>query len=179
MPGTPLSSVIVMTSNDDADLIDSVFQIGVHAFVVKPVNMGILRGMVKRTLELNRYQDDLRRQIDARERDLKLLQTTFDNIAEGVITLDAELRVRMISTRACRILDLTEELVLNQPIYKIFGAGVVAPGTPLDGLPAGRRRIGQRTAAPDLYLRYGKVRQHVDHTLAAQAEPARLGFAVS
>ena len=95
--GVQSHSVIMLTSTDDQQVISDCYQLGVHAFMVKPVNYLILKGQVKRALALNRYARDLRRQIQTTERHSRLLRTVFDSIPEGVIVLDHNLRARMIS----------------------------------------------------------------------------------
>ena len=130
--GVQSHSVIMLTSTDDQQVISDCYQLGVHAFMVKPVNYLILKGQVKRALALNRYARDLRRQIQTTERHSRLLRTVFDSIPEGVIVLDHNLRVRMISAKACTILGVPKSAVLSLRVNEVLGEAFTEPGAPLD-----------------------------------------------
>ncbi len=57
----------------------------------------------------------------------QLLRQIFDGMAEGVMTLDKQFRVRMISTKACHMIGVEEADVLKKPAASILGGTIAGP----------------------------------------------------
>ncbi len=77
--------------------------------------------------ELIRFSSELQQQISATEQAYNLLKSIFEGMEEGVITLDSHFQVQMISTKACKILDIPEEKALYKPASSILGTFIAGP----------------------------------------------------
>ncbi|MBF0279432.1 MAG: sigma 54-interacting transcriptional regulator [SAR324 cluster bacterium] len=121
--GNPYS-VIVLTGYDTDQDIEHCYQLGIQFFLRKPVNLLELKGLVQRTFELTSYALELKREIEAKEHAYQILKSTFDGMAEGVLTLDSNFRIQMISEKACRIIGISQEEALQKPAAAILGTAV-------------------------------------------------------
>jgi two-component system, NtrC family, response regulator HydG len=127
-PGSDLSySVIVLTGFGTDETVQACYQLGVHSFIRKPVNLHEILGLVKRNLELVYYAEQLKRAKEEKETAYQLLKKTFDGMSEGVMTLDNSFKITMLSKKACQILDVSAAKALNRPAVSILGKTVAGP----------------------------------------------------
>ncbi|MBU2510961.1 sigma 54-interacting transcriptional regulator [bacterium] len=56
-----------------------------------------------------------------------LLKKTFEGMAEGVVGVDKQFFIRMISANACHMLDIEEEKALGKPAVTILGSPIAGP----------------------------------------------------
>ncbi len=112
--------VIMLTGESDNTLLEKCFGAGAMDFVRKPFESIELQARIKSAL-------DIRNHIREIESINNLLKNTFDGMAEGVITLDHQLRVQIISSSACRILDVNEHEVIGKPAVNFLGTEFAGP----------------------------------------------------
>ncbi|MBU2645002.1 sigma-54-dependent Fis family transcriptional regulator [bacterium] len=112
--------VIMLTGESDNTMLRRCFNAGAMDFIGKPFEHIELQARIKSALEIRN-----------RIREIKtvnsLLKSTFDGLAEGVITLDPQLRIQIISGSACRILGITETEAIGKSAVKHLGAEVAGP----------------------------------------------------
>ncbi|MGK5095414.1 sigma 54-interacting transcriptional regulator [Deltaproteobacteria bacterium TL4] len=128
-------SVLVLTGDGDHKDAEECYRLGVQTFLRKPVDLYELSGLVKHSMERLDYSLKLKEEIFAKEkafRQLELqhhvLKHTFESMGEGVITLDENYHIKMISAKTCRMLELEEEKALARPAVSILGAKIAGPG---------------------------------------------------
>ncbi len=135
-------SLIVLTGYGEYEATKTCYELGVQAFLSKPVNLFALKGLIKHTLKLLQYSEDLQQEIEAKEQaydELKtalqakeaayqelarqhtFLQDTLDSMAEGVIVLDETLCVQRISVKARQLTGMDESKAIPQPITQVLG----------------------------------------------------------
>lgn len=134
-------SVIVLTGYGDDDDVARCYQLGVQAFLRKPVNLFELDGALRRSFDMVDYAIQLNREVEAREeamraleranRDLirqhQLLHGVFETMGEGAAVLDDDFRIQMMSRKACRILGVSQDQVKTRSAAGVFGASVAGP----------------------------------------------------
>ncbi len=138
------SSIIVLTGYDTDVEIEKCYDLGVQSFLRKPVNVCELRGVVKHTFQLISYATKLKQEAAEKERAYQLLKSTFDGMAEGVVTLNSHFLVKMISTKACLMLGVAEEESLDKPASALLGWQVAGPS----GILA--KHMSQETKVSDI-----------------------------
>ena len=121
------SSIIVLTGYATDNDIQECYQLGIQSFLRKPVNWYELEGLIKRDLELLAYSEQMKQEIAQKEQINLLLRNIFEAMAEGVIALDQQFQIKMISKKACRILGLDEKKTLNRSITSILGPNIGGP----------------------------------------------------
>ena len=128
-------SVIILTGHGTDEAVKKCFKLGIHSFLRKPVNLYELEGQIKRNIELIGYSEklkahalQLKQEVAEKEKALDLLRRTFEGMAEGVIAFDDGFMIRMISNKACSILNLTEEATIGRSAASILGVEVAGPG---------------------------------------------------
>lgn len=142
--------VIVLTAVKDVDDIRQCYELGVQAFLSKPLNIFALKGQVQHAFNLVDYSEKLRGEIAAKEAALfqlktqhDLLSATYEGMAEGAITLDNSSCVSMISATACQILGVSHNEVEGQPIAKILGEPFAGPDGVLTRLLKSHKRTSE------------------------------------
>jgi len=132
--GTPYS-VIVLTGHGTDEAVKNCFKLGIHSFLRKPVNLFELEGQINRNIELIDYSEKLKehtqrlkREIEEKEKALDLLTSTFEGMAEGVIAFDDGFLIQMISSKACSILNLSEDQAIGKAAASILGTEVAGAG---------------------------------------------------
>jgi len=116
--------VIMITSEADEALLARCFQAGAADFLAKPVSETELRARVQSALTA---RESLARLALMNRR----LKSIFDGMPEAVVALDDRFRLRLISERACRLLNVAERDVLDKPAAAVLGAPVAGPSGPL------------------------------------------------
>jgi transcriptional regulator with PAS, ATPase and Fis domain len=86
-----------------------------------------LEGIIKKNLELLHYAERLKQEIQQKDQLNSLLRNTFDGMSEGTIALDRQYHIRLISQKACQILDIREEEALNKSAALVLGVQVAGP----------------------------------------------------
>ncbi len=131
-------SVIVLTGQRNPSNIKKCYELGVHSFLRKPVDYYELIGQVKHTFALQHFSLELKQEIEAKETAYqqlevqhKILKATFEGMAEGALTLDRNLHIKMISEKACRIINIAESQALNKPAVEILGDVLAGPKSEL------------------------------------------------
>ncbi|MCP4753636.1 MAG: sigma-54-dependent Fis family transcriptional regulator [Proteobacteria bacterium] len=140
--------VIMLTSEIDDQLLARCFDNGAEDFINKPISELILYSRIKSTLAkqsnlqkiqhqkeeleemlqtVKKYSSELKLEIEAKDQALNLLKTTFDGMAEGVVTLDSHFHIKMVSAKATQILDVGEGEALDKPAASILGSAVAGP----------------------------------------------------
>lgn len=127
-------SVIVLTAGKQPDDIRQCYELGVQAFLMKPLNIFALKGQVQHAFNLVEYVAKFRSEITAKQVALEQLQVqheflraTYEGMAEGAITLDNSYRIRMISARACQILTISNEDAEGCSVAEILGSPFAGP----------------------------------------------------
>lgn len=120
-------SVIVLSGYGTDREIKQCYQLGIRSFLRKPINWFELEGLIKSNLELMDYSASLIREIQERKRANQLLKTTFEGIAEGIIALDNHYHIRIISGKACQLVEISESEALGKPASMILGLNVAGP----------------------------------------------------
>ncbi|MFH2130638.1 MAG: sigma 54-interacting transcriptional regulator, partial [bacterium] len=140
--------VIMLTSEIDDQLLAKCFENGAEDFINKPISELVLYSRINSVISnqnnlkkiqiqndelenmlqtVKKYSSELQNEIVAKDHALNLLKSTFDGIAEGVITLDSHFIVKMISAKARQILELSEEEALGKPAASLLGAAIAGP----------------------------------------------------
>jgi DNA-binding NtrC family response regulator len=140
--------VIMLTSEIDDHLLAKCFENGAEDFINKPISELVLDSRIKSALTkqkhlreiekqkkeleemlrtVKRYSVDLKTEIGAKDKALDLLQDTFGGMAEGVVTLDSHFIVQMISSRASKLIDISEEDAHGKPAPSILGSTIAGP----------------------------------------------------
>ncbi|MBU2513485.1 sigma-54 dependent transcriptional regulator [bacterium] len=135
--------IIVLTGYGTDKEVQICYQLGVHSFMRKPVNIHEILGLVKSNLALIQFSEKLKQEKKEKEKTNLLLKKTYDSMSEGVITLDSNLRIEMLSNKACRILDVTEDKALRKPAVSILGKLVAGPSGILMHLPEHSKEISE------------------------------------
>lgn len=120
-------SIIVLTGYGTDENVRLCYQLGINSFLRKPINIHEILGLIKRNLELIHFSDQLKREKAEKERAYQLIKKTFDSMSEGVITLDSDFRVQMVSDKACRILNTSFDKAVQKPAVSILGNPVAGP----------------------------------------------------
>ncbi len=120
-------SIIVLTGYGTDEDVRKCYQLGINSFLRKPVNIHEILGLIKRNLELIHFSEQLKREKIEKEEAYQLIKETFNSMSEGVITLDSNFHVQMISDKACRILDVSFDKVLHKPAVSVLGSLVAGP----------------------------------------------------
>jgi len=140
--------VIMLTSEADDQLLASCFENGAKDFINKPISELVLHSRIKSVISKQRnlkkiqaqndelenmlqtvekYSSELKNEIAAKDQALNLLKTTFDGMAECVMTLDFHFIVKMISAKATQILELDESETLGKPAASLLGSSIAGP----------------------------------------------------
>lgn len=144
--------VIMLTSEIDDHLLAKCFENGAEDFINKPISELVLDSRIKSVITkqkhmeeiqrqkveleemlntVKRYSGELKTEIEAKGQALNLLTSTFDRMAEGVVTLDSHFLVKMISSQAARILDIEESDAIGKPASAVLGATVAGTNSVL------------------------------------------------
>ncbi len=81
----------------------------------------------KHSEELVHFSHELQQQIIAKEQAYNLLKSVFEGIEEGVIALDSHFQIQMISTKACKIMNISDHQALSKPAAAILGTSIAGP----------------------------------------------------
>lgn len=140
--------VIMLTSEVDDQLLAECFEAGAVDFINKPISELVLHSRIESVVsnrkylekiesqkseleealkKVQKYSSELKSEIDAKDQALNLLKTTFDGMAEGVVTLDSHFLVKMISAKALQIMELKEKDALEKPAASLMGTAVAGP----------------------------------------------------
>lgn len=140
--------VIMLTSEIDDHLLAKCFESGAEDFINKPISELVLDSRIKSVLTkrdqlreierqkgeleemlgtVKRYSAELKSEVEAKDRALNLLKDTFGGMAEGVVTLDSNYCVQMISPQASRILDINDSAAIGKPASAVLGNTIAGP----------------------------------------------------
>lgn len=126
------TSVIILTSYETNEIIQTCFQLGVQSFLRKPVNLYELGGLLKNMFKRLERSSTLEKTLQQKENDYQslasqheTLRKTVDAMQEGIVTLNKNLTIEMISTRACQILEVAEADMLGKRAGAVFPDSVV------------------------------------------------------
>ena len=140
--------VIMLTSEIDDHLLAKCFKSGAEDFINKPISELVLDSRIKSVLTkqsqlkeierqkgeleemlntVKRYSAELKQEVEAKGRALNLLKDTFGGMAEGVVTLDSNFIIQLISPQASRILDIEESSAIGKPASTILGNTIAGP----------------------------------------------------
>jgi DNA-binding NtrC family response regulator len=147
-PGYKDIPVIMLTSEVNEALLARCFESGAEDFINKPISELVLHSRIQSVLQkqahlqeiqqqnealekalqtVQQYSLELQTEITAKNQALLLLKSTFDGMAEGVVTLDNHFCIQMISVKALQILDIQESDALGKPAASILGSTVAGP----------------------------------------------------
>ncbi len=140
--------VIMLTSEIDDQLLAECFENGAEDFINKPISELVLHSRIESAINnqknlnqiqaqrdeledmlqtVKKYSSELKNEIAAKDQALNLLKTTFDGMAEGVITLDSHFIVKMISAKALQIMELNEMDAMGKPATSLMGNAIAGP----------------------------------------------------
>jgi signal transduction histidine kinase len=121
VPGRPL---IVTVSRERADMLrqwDEEWTASVAAFALFACTAATLAGLVLCALKRQQLAAARLRQGEARlRRQTSLLQSTLENIGEGLSVFDSQGRLVARNSRFCELLDLPPDLAANAPLRDIL-----------------------------------------------------------
>ncbi|MBU3917529.1 sigma-54-dependent Fis family transcriptional regulator [bacterium] len=120
-------SIIILTGYGSDEDVRQCYKLGINSFLRKPVNIHEILGLIRRNLELIHFSEQLKREKIEKEKVYRLVKKTFDSMSEGVITLDSDFLVQIISDKACRMLNVTSDKILKKPAVSIVGNLVAGP----------------------------------------------------
>ncbi|MBU3914091.1 sigma 54-interacting transcriptional regulator, partial [bacterium] len=162
----------MLTSEIDDHLLAKCFETGAEDFINKPISDLVLHSRIKSVLTkhahldeierqkveleemlntVKRYSVDLKNEVEAKDQALNLLKNTFDGMAEGVITLDSHYLIKMISSKAMKMLDIDEQDALGKPASAVIGATIAGPSGVLvdcEKRNAGSTRVESQLLCP-------------------------------
>ena len=118
---------IVLTGQDSDDSVEKCFRLGIQNFLRKPVSMYELIGLVRRSFYLIENATALNTALKQVETLNHFLKLTVDALAEGVVVVDGCFRVKLVSSEACRILQIEEKNALGKTAVAMLGASVGGP----------------------------------------------------
>jgi two-component system, NtrC family, response regulator HydG len=112
--------VIMLTGDTNEKLLAECFETGAMDYINKPVREVELKARLNSALAIRNYISEI-------EKINQLLKNTFDGMAEGVVILDNNFHIKMISANACRMLDILEEESLGYPAVSVLGTSIAGP----------------------------------------------------
>ena len=134
--------VIMLTGDTDKQLLTECFDSGAFDFVNKPINELALRARIKSALEIQSY-------ISRLQQTNRQLKSIFDGMNEGVVTLDDDFHLLMVSNLACDLLGVREETVLGKPAAAVLGAPIAGPsGLLMNALETGLEETSAQLLCP-------------------------------
>ncbi|CAM2069269.1 EAL domain-containing protein [Sulfidibacter corallicola] len=104
------TAIVFLTAYCDAETLDKAKQVEPHGYVIKPYYDEALRS----NIEVALYRNDIERRLKQHE---ALLSTVLQNIGDGVIAVDGELRVQFLNREAQNFLG---EDALHKPLREVF-----------------------------------------------------------
>ncbi len=108
--GTP---IVFLTANSDEDLLQKAKKTAPFGYILKPFEERELRV----NIEISLYKHQMERQLkDSR----RWLQAILENLGEAVIAVDHSHTVKYINKKACELLGVKENEVLQQQLQTIF-----------------------------------------------------------
>ncbi len=148
-------SIIVLTGYGTDEDVRLCYQLGINSFLRKPVNIHELLGLIKRNLELIRFSEQLKLEKNEKEKAYQLLHETFNSMSEGVLTIDSNFQVQMISDKACRILNISSAEAIGKPLVSILGTLAAGPSGIL--MDINNRKAGTSEIQTQFLLKSGAI----------------------
>lgn len=112
--------VVMITGDPSVDTASEAVRLGAFDYLPKPVTGPAIRKVIKLALdrnELARERDRYAAQIDQARREL---ETIFNSVNEGIVTVDAALRVAYVNEAARTILELPEGPLGGERLAALF-----------------------------------------------------------
>ncbi|MCH7512039.1 MAG: response regulator [Chloroflexi bacterium] len=112
--------VVMITGDPSVDTASEAVRLGAFDYLPKPVTGPAIRKVIKLALdrnELARERDRYAAQIDQARREL---ETIFNSVDEGIVTVDAALRVAHVNEAARTILELPEGPLGGERLAALF-----------------------------------------------------------
>ncbi|MBF0352328.1 MAG: sigma 54-interacting transcriptional regulator [SAR324 cluster bacterium] len=120
-------AVIILTGHNTDEDVELCYKLGVQVFLKKPVSIYEIRGLVKNTIFQIQSAHALKKEMAARKQAHQLLKSTLDGMNQGVVSLDDNFMIQMISLKACNMLGITETEALNKPAASMLGTSIAGP----------------------------------------------------
>lgn len=109
--------VIMLTGDTDEKKLAQCFESGAVDFINKPVRQIELKARLQSALSIQKH-------ILKMEEINHFLKSTFEAMAEAVIQLDKTFQIQLISSKACRLLDVSEKKAIGSPATTWLGASI-------------------------------------------------------
>ncbi len=152
------TSVVVLTAFDTNEDIKRCYELGVQSFLRKPVNLVELGALVKRLLEMIHQSSRLQQTIRKKESDFQQLEQehdklkkTFNSMREGIVVLDKNLNIEMLSELACQILEMDEQAVVGKQAGAVLPSSIVGPNGALS------KCIQEQSGLADVRVQHDKT----------------------
>lgn len=130
--------VIMITGDPSVDTASEAVRLGAFDYLSKPVTGPALKRVIRQALdrnELARERDRYAAQIDQAKREL---ETIFNSVNEGIVTVDAALRVAHVNDAARTILALPDGPLGGERLAVIFPAELARASEALEKTVASR-----------------------------------------
>lgn len=115
-----LIPIIMLTGDTDQRLLSECFEAGAMDFLHKPLREVELKARIKSALAIQGHIREI-------ESINLIMKRTFEGMAEGVVQLDSNFSVQMISSKACHLLGISQEEAIGSPAAQIIGAPIAGP----------------------------------------------------
>lgn len=135
--------VVMITGEPNVETASESVRLGAFDYLPKPVTREALRRVVRLALEHKRLGDErdhYARQMDIYRRDLEAI---FNSVNDGIVTVDAEMRVRRVNSAAVRILGIDSVSYAGLPF------GDLLPGRLVEAQNALQSTLARRTPVVD------------------------------
>ena len=112
--------VIMITGDPSVNTASEAVRLGAFDYVAKPVTGPQIKKVVRQALDkklLAEERDHYAARIDKYRRDL---ETIFNSVNEGIITVDSEMRINHVNTAARKIFDIDGRELRDQTLEGLF-----------------------------------------------------------
>ena len=130
--------VIMITGDPSVDTASEAVRLGAFDYLPKPVTGPALRRVIRQALDRNKLaheRDRYAAQIDQAKREL---ETIFNSVNEGIVTVDAALRVAHVNEAARIILDLPDGPLGGERLAVVFSEELAPASAALEKTVASR-----------------------------------------
>jgi PAS domain S-box-containing protein len=101
-------------------------RLGAYDYVPKPVSKEVLLRITRQALHQKFLQDEKDRIAAENERQRRHLDAVFQSVHEGIITVDAEMRVIEANEAAIRLCQINPQNLIGQPLTDLLDESCVA-----------------------------------------------------
>jgi len=119
--------IIVLTGHGTDEDVQKCYDLGIHFFLRKPINLAELNGLTQRCFQLLESNNKIQQLIVKEKQSNQLLQNIFDGLDEGVVALDKDFKVRYISRQALDSLRISPSLAINKAALSVLGEEICGP----------------------------------------------------